>query len=116
MTVPQPLGEGVGQARGADGRLRARDVVVRALPRRRGRLDVQKQPGRPRVAVAGLADAAGIQEEAGAAQVGPLARVALGARSVAGDPNTEVVDKGPLTQTILAAPTGDAPQASVQTP
>jgi hypothetical protein len=43
-------------------------------------------------------------------------RAALGARSVAGSPDTQVVDKGPLTQTILTAPAGDGQEASVQTP
>jgi len=52
----------------------------------------------------------GLLEKAGAD------RVALGARSVAGSPDTQVVDKGPLTQTILSTPAGDGQQASVQTP
>jgi len=43
-------------------------------------------------------------------------RVALGARSVAGDPETQVVDKGAATQAIIAAPEGDAPDATAQTP
>ena len=43
-------------------------------------------------------------------------RVALGARSVAGDPQTNVVDKGPTTQAIIAAPEGDGQDASAQTP
>ncbi|HEX2763553.1 MAG TPA: DUF3035 domain-containing protein [Allosphingosinicella sp.] len=43
-------------------------------------------------------------------------RVALGARSVAGDPNTQVVDKGTVTQTILAAPAGPGRDATVTTP
>ena len=43
-------------------------------------------------------------------------RAALGARSVAGDPNTNVVDKGALTQTIVAAPEGDGQEARVTTP
>jgi hypothetical protein len=43
-------------------------------------------------------------------------RVALGARSVAGDPETTVVDKGAVTQTILAAPAGAGRDASVTTP
>ncbi|GAA4033607.1 hypothetical protein GCM10022281_11880 [Sphingomonas rosea] len=43
-------------------------------------------------------------------------RVALGARSVAGSPDTAVVDKGPFTQTILTAQAADGQQASVQTP
>ena len=52
----------------------------------------------------------GLLERAGAD------RAALGARSVAGSPDTQVVDKGPLTQTILSAPAGDGQEASVQTP
>ena len=43
-------------------------------------------------------------------------RVALGARSVVGDPNTQVVDKGTVTQTILAAPAGPGRDATVTTP
>ena len=43
-------------------------------------------------------------------------RVALGARSVAGDHGTQVVDKGMATQAIIAAPEADGPDASAQTP
>ena len=43
-------------------------------------------------------------------------RVALGARSVAGDPATQVVDKGAVTQTILAAPAGPGREATATTP
>jgi hypothetical protein len=43
-------------------------------------------------------------------------RVALGARSVAGDPSTTVVDKGTVTQTILAAPSGPGREATATTP
>lgn len=43
-------------------------------------------------------------------------RVALGARSVAGDPLTMVVDKGAVTQTIVAAPAGPGRDATVTTP
>jgi hypothetical protein len=43
-------------------------------------------------------------------------RAALGARSVAGDPNTVVVDKGSTTQTIVAAPAGAGKDATVTTP
>jgi hypothetical protein len=43
-------------------------------------------------------------------------RVALGARSVAGDPQTQVVDKGAVTQTIVAAPPGPGRDATVTTP
>ena len=43
-------------------------------------------------------------------------RAALGARSVAGDEDTRVVDKGATTQVIIAAPQGDGQDASAQTP
>ena len=43
-------------------------------------------------------------------------RAAEGARSVVGDPQTDVIDKGATTQTILAVPEGDGQEASVQTP
>lgn len=43
-------------------------------------------------------------------------RVALGARSVAGDPSTQVVDKGAVTQAIVAAPAGPGRDATVSTP
>jgi hypothetical protein len=42
--------------------------------------------------------------------------VADGARSVAGDPNTQVVDKGAATQAIVAAPATTGPTATVTTP
>ena len=42
--------------------------------------------------------------------------VALGARSVAGDPATNVVDKGAVTQTIINAPVGAGRDATVTTP
>jgi hypothetical protein len=41
---------------------------------------------------------------------------ALGARSVAGDPGTQVVNRGALVQTIIAVPEGDGPTATVQVP
>lgn len=40
----------------------------------------------------------------------------VGARSVAGDPGTTVVDKGQTTQTILTVPEGDGQETSVATP
>lgn len=43
-------------------------------------------------------------------------RAALGARSVAGDPNTAVVSRGTLAQTILQLPQGDGQEASVTVP
>ncbi len=39
-----------------------------------------------------------------------------GARSVVGDPNTTVVDKGTTTRTILAVPEGDGQEARTSTP
>lgn len=39
-----------------------------------------------------------------------------GARSVAGDPDTVVVEKGTLTRDIIAAPEGNGRDASVATP
>lgn len=43
-------------------------------------------------------------------------RAALGARSVAGDPQTTVVNRGALVQTIVQLPQGDGQEASVQVP
>ena len=43
-------------------------------------------------------------------------RAALGARSVAGDPQTAVVNRGALVQTIMQLPQGDGQEASVQVP
>ena len=43
-------------------------------------------------------------------------RAAEGARSVAGDPNTTVVDKGATTATILKAPAGAGKDANASTP
>jgi hypothetical protein len=41
-------------------------------------------------------------------------RAMIGARSVAGDPDTRVVDKGQVTTTILAAPESNGQVASAQ--
>lgn len=43
-------------------------------------------------------------------------QAALGARSVAGDPDTNVVDMGAVTQAIIAAPESDSDIASAQVP
>src|SRR5688500_5123531 len=43
-------------------------------------------------------------------------RAVVGARSVAGDPGTNVVDKGAVTQAIIEAPSGPGREASVTTP
>lgn len=43
-------------------------------------------------------------------------RALVGARSTAGDPDTNVVDLGPVTQTILTAEPADSQIASAQVP
>ena len=43
-------------------------------------------------------------------------RAALGARSVAGDPQTAVVSRGTLVQTMLQLPQGDGQEAAVAVP
>ena len=43
-------------------------------------------------------------------------RAPVGARSVAGDPETRVVDKGNITRAILVAPEAQSPDASAQPP
>ena len=43
-------------------------------------------------------------------------RAVVGARSVVGDPNTTVRDKGQTTQAIVAAPAGPGRDATVSTP
>ena len=43
-------------------------------------------------------------------------RAALGARSVAGDPQTRVVSRGALVQTMLQLPQGDGQEATVTVP
>ena len=44
------------------------------------------------------------------------ANAALGIRSTAGDPGTEVVDKGATTREIIAAPEGDGQDARAAVP
>lgn len=43
-------------------------------------------------------------------------RAVLGARSIAGDPMTIVVNRGALVRTIIQLPEGDGQEASVSTP
>ena len=43
-------------------------------------------------------------------------RAPVGARSIAGDPDTRVVDKGNTTRSILVAPEAQSPDASAQPP
>src|SRR5690349_20791567 len=43
-------------------------------------------------------------------------RAALGARSLAGDPDTKVFDKGAVTTAIIAAPQADGQDATAQVP
>jgi hypothetical protein len=49
-------------------------------------------------------------------QVAHADRAALGARSVVGDPQTTVVSRGTLVQTVLALPQGDGQEAAVSVP
>jgi hypothetical protein len=49
-------------------------------------------------------------------QVADAGGATLGARSTAGDPQTQVVNRGALVQTIIALPQGDGPVASVAVP
>ena len=49
-------------------------------------------------------------------QVAHADRAALGARSVAGDPQTAVVSRGTLVQTILQLPAGDGQEARITVP
>lgn len=49
-------------------------------------------------------------------QAAGVDEAALGARSVAGDPETAVVSRGTLVQTILQLPQGDGQEASVSVP
>ena len=43
-------------------------------------------------------------------------RAALGARSLAGDPDTKVFDKGAVTAAIIAAPQGDGQDVTAEIP
>ncbi len=43
-------------------------------------------------------------------------RAAIGIRSDAGDPGTNVVDKGAVTRDVIAAPEGDGQNAKTSTP
>ncbi len=54
--------------------------------------------------------------EAGALNQAGGARANAGIRSNAADPGTTVVDKGSVTRDIIAAPTGNGPDATVSTP
>jgi Protein of unknown function (DUF3035) len=54
--------------------------------------------------------------EAGTLSQAGAARAATGIRSEAGDPGTTVVDKGAVTQAIVAAPAGDGEGAKATTP
>jgi Protein of unknown function (DUF3035) len=54
--------------------------------------------------------------ETGALQQSGAARSAAGIRSDAGDPATDVVDKGSVTRDIIAAPEGAGQDATASTP
>src|SRR4051812_46696002 len=74
LTVLQAVGERVREARGADRRLGARDVVLDPLPRRVPAVEIEQEVRRAGVAVARLADRARIED--------PLALAHIGARAV----------------------------------
>jgi Protein of unknown function (DUF3035) len=54
--------------------------------------------------------------ESGAVSAAGGARAQPGIRSNAGDPNTDVVDKGSVTRDIIAAPEGDGAETKASTP
>ena len=54
--------------------------------------------------------------ETGALNQAGVNRADAGIRSNAADPATTVVDKGSVTRDIIAAPTGNGPDATVSTP
>ncbi len=54
--------------------------------------------------------------ESNVLQLAGADRAVLGARSVVGDPQTVVVNRGTLVQTISQLPEGDGQEASVQIP
>jgi hypothetical protein len=56
------------------------------------------------------------QSETGLLDAAGRDRAALGARSVAGDPDTAVVDLGAVTRAVIAAPESDSEVASAQVP
>jgi hypothetical protein len=56
------------------------------------------------------------QSESGLLEQAGRDQAALGARSVAGDPDTAVVDMGAVTQAIIAAPESNSEIASAQVP
>lgn len=56
------------------------------------------------------------QVERDVLQAAEADRAALGARSVVGDNNTRVVNRGELVAAIVAAPAGNGREASVATP
>lgn len=49
-------------------------------------------------------------------QLAGVNQAAIGARSTVGDPETSVVNRGQLVQTILQLPQGDGQEASVSVP
>src|SRR5450631_3471648 len=71
LTVLQALREGVGQASGPDRRRGARDVVDGSMIGGGEVVEVQQQPGGAGIAVAGLPDAARVQEPLALGEVEP---------------------------------------------
>jgi Protein of unknown function (DUF3035) len=56
------------------------------------------------------------EAERAALRAAGAARTQAGIRTNAGDPNSEVVDKGGVTRDVIAAPEGDGAQAQASTP
>ncbi|WP_156680088.1 DUF3035 domain-containing protein [Sphingomonas profundi] len=87
---------------------------------------VPPRPGAPRPQEADSSTQAlqamfGGQAQRSASETGALGKAgaagaAAGIRSNAADPGTTVVDKGSVTRDIIAAPTGNGPDATVSTP
>src|SRR4051794_24348140 len=78
LTVLQAVGERVREPCAADRRLGAGDVVLDALPGGAPAVDVEQQVRGARVAVARLADRAGVEDPVALAHVGPRAAGACG--------------------------------------
>ena len=114
---------GVGRGRGPDEFAVARSAPLAVPP------DFALTPPRPGEADVGAQDprAQALQAlfggpqprsavENNMLQVAHSERAALGARSVAGDPQTAVVSRGTLVQTMLQLPAGDGQEAAVAVP
>src|SRR4051812_46774826 len=73
LTVPKPFGKRIRKARMADRRRGACDVVLHPLPGRRGLTGVEQEPCGPRVTVARLTHAAGVEQPLPDDEIGAVA-------------------------------------------